>query len=477
MRFVWKGFIPWIEANLQHQLDSVTALLKKVSDLHNDMSQEKLDEVLNSEELTNSFIAWNHNLDHLRNAKGNFPSFWMSYIDMVGDILLGLLRASREGNWQLHLCAMALPMIVSIMRDTFMLTLLRWPISRQTIHKNYEHFANGGFSVQLAADNPFGCIPVDQTTEITLNKDTQTVGRTTKFSQKRGAVKRFYLTAEYRSGFLNQLRDMTEINQSDFHHSELQKPRTEKDEKAVSDVVDVLQNWINPFEESQDIVSLSTATVAPQEIAKDLMEAYNTGEEAYNCFKVERLEEDPPQIKFHDPMKRSRLKTFTSMVKKKRATVSGKSIILKTDRSLFGRMIVIAQSWNLHIRDIFAHPLGPLPWSLATPDGFPRKTTKAKLATHLQKCVANAEAMPNTSATVIDGMSLVQKVGHENATFGNVAAAIHSTVLREGQQSSRIDVVFDTYRETSIKNIKRTQRGEEEGLQLQNISETQMVKQ
>ena len=59
------------------------------------------------------------------------------------------------------------------------------------------------FSVQLAADNPFGCIPVDQTTEVTMNKDTQTVGGTTKFSQKRGAVKCFYLTAEYRSGFLN----------------------------------------------------------------------------------------------------------------------------------------------------------------------------------------------------------------------------------------------------------------------------------
>ena len=42
---------------------------------------------------------------------------------------------------------------------------------------------------------------------------------------------------------------MTEINQSDFHHSELQKPRTEKDDKAVSDVVDVLQNWINPLEQ------------------------------------------------------------------------------------------------------------------------------------------------------------------------------------------------------------------------------------
>jgi len=57
MRLVWKGFIPCTEANRQHQLDSVTALLKIVSDRRNDMSQEKLEALLNSEELTNSFIA------------------------------------------------------------------------------------------------------------------------------------------------------------------------------------------------------------------------------------------------------------------------------------------------------------------------------------------------------------------------------------------------------------------------------------
>ena len=211
MRLVWKGFIPWIEANLQHQLDSVTALLKKVSDRHNDMSQEKLEELLKSEELTNSFIAWNHYLDHLRNAKGNLPSFWMSYIDMVGDILLGLLRASREGNWQLHLCAIRrlIPWCFAYDRLNYARYLHAYfaeMTNLQTDHPQvYEHFANGGFSVQLAADNPFDCIPVDQTTEVNVNKDTQTVGGTTKFSQKRGAVKRFYLTVEYRSGFLNQL--------------------------------------------------------------------------------------------------------------------------------------------------------------------------------------------------------------------------------------------------------------------------------
>ena len=44
-------------------------------------------------------------LEHLRHNNGELSAFWMSYIDMVEDVLLGLLRASREGNWELYLHA------------------------------------------------------------------------------------------------------------------------------------------------------------------------------------------------------------------------------------------------------------------------------------------------------------------------------------------------------------------------------------
>jgi len=33
---------------------------------------------------------------------GNLSAFWMSFVDM-SEILLGIIRASREGNWPLHL--------------------------------------------------------------------------------------------------------------------------------------------------------------------------------------------------------------------------------------------------------------------------------------------------------------------------------------------------------------------------------------
>ena len=50
-------------------------------------------------------------------------------------------------------------------------------------------------------------------------------------------------------------------------------------------------------------------------------------------------------------------------------------------------------------------------------------------------------------------------------------------VLNEGSQSNRIDVVFDTYQEKSIKNSERSVRGEETGHQFQSITSTQIVKQ
>ena len=42
-------------------------------------------------------------------------------------------------------------------------------------------------------------------------------------------------------------------------------------------------------------------------------------------------------------------------------------------------------------------------------------------------------------------------------------------------QSNRIDV-FDTYEEMSIKDMERSYRGEEQGLQFQQITAAQLVK-
>ena len=85
----------------------------------------------------------------------------------------------------------------------------------------HEAFKNGHFSVQLSVDSPFGKTPVNGTTKVMVNKDTQTPGGTTRFSLKPAAVKCYYIAAEYRSASLGQLRHMIQ-GELASKHSDLQ---------------------------------------------------------------------------------------------------------------------------------------------------------------------------------------------------------------------------------------------------------------
>ena len=131
----------------------------------------------------------------------------MSYVDMVEGIVLGLLRAYREGDWDLHLHSIRMMIPWCFAYDKVNYSRYLTPYFAQMTNlgdKNPEvqkAFKESSFSVQLSSSNPFGRIPVDQTTEVTVNKDTQNPGGTTRFSLKHATVQRYYLTAEYRSAF------------------------------------------------------------------------------------------------------------------------------------------------------------------------------------------------------------------------------------------------------------------------------------
>ena len=61
---------------------------------------------------------------------------------------------------------------------------------------------NGGFPCQIGSKNTFDRIPVDQTIEETINKDTQTAGGTKGFSTKINAVTNDYITANDRANYV-----------------------------------------------------------------------------------------------------------------------------------------------------------------------------------------------------------------------------------------------------------------------------------
>ena len=135
-------------------------------------------------------------------------------------------------------------------------------------------------------------------------------------------------------------------------------------------------------------------------------------------------ESEKPVQDFFDPIKKCSLETFTSLMPKPVVKVNKKEVMIKADRTLFGRIAIIDQSRNIHLKVVFFYPLGPFPWRLVDGFGMMRKTNKATIVKAFEKGVIFLESPPVQSATVIDGMALVQKLKVVQMTFGQVADAV-----------------------------------------------------
>ena len=213
MRLAWRRFLPWLETKHSDALVHLeeTLVCTNLRFLWRGFLNY---EMMESQSCEHIFKLLSVYLDYLRQENGALAAFWMSYVDMV-EVMLGLIRASRGGDWMLHLASIhaMIPWCFAYDRLNYARYLpyyhahmSRLAFDHPDVH---ELFMQGkGFSVQLGKNNPFGSIPVDQATEKTFNKNTQTTGGTIGFSLKPGAVSRYYLTSEYRSSFLRQLRNV-----------------------------------------------------------------------------------------------------------------------------------------------------------------------------------------------------------------------------------------------------------------------------
>ena len=100
------------------------------------------------------------------------------------------------------------------------------------------------------------------------------------------------------------------------------------------------------------------------------------------------------------------------------------SIVLKGNRSFFARMLLLAQSRDIDMREVLSHLLGPFPLSIATGLGIMQKTQKSKLMHVIESKGENhiAGTTPDgNNAFIIDGMAHIQKSLKLPSTFGEYA--------------------------------------------------------
>jgi len=105
------------------------------------------------------------------------------------------------------------------------------------------------------------------------------------------------------------------------------------------------------------------------------------------------------EISFHDPIPKLKLATFDSMPISP-VKIGGKEVML------FARLLIVAQTRDRDVQEVFQYSLGPFPWSLASVDGSLCKTVKSKLLETLIEGVKPTD--PPTAALIVDGMAVLQ---------------------------------------------------------------------
>ena len=188
---------------------------------------------------------------------------------------------------------------------------------------------------------------------------------------------------------------------------------------------------LNPFDVYQDgIVCLSSGRVATEEIVKDLLVASEKGENAAQEFIDQRLLSKSVDI--FAPIKSQKLKTFKDQVKQKKKSAAGKEVILRADKKLFSRLLILGQSRKVEMREILSYSLGTVSYPLASADGLLAKTNKSALMDLLENkggdCLV--DQVPVDGTILFDGMAVIQAMRSSPGTFGELAETILQNTLQ-----------------------------------------------
>ena len=203
---------------------------------------------------------------------------------------------------------------------------------------------------------------------------------------------------------------------------------------------------------------LSSGMPAPPEVEKDLLSAEERGSAAFHDLVQQRFV--LRSSSFHQPMRKMSLETFSSQQRKTRihATSRSKTIEIKAERNIFTQLLLLSMENDVSLEKTLAYPMSPVPWALATADGLPTKTDKAKLMHALEKPTQSDDLTTEQCSSVIDGNAFLQSLVALPGCFSELAQKVFTML----PNSVRIDFVTDTYPDQSIKACERMHRGTSE---------------
>ena len=393
--------------------------------------------------------------------------FWWGYMEMVS-ILLMFTRAQREGNWDLHIASFVrmVPFFYRYDHQNY----ARWGTiyiaeMKQLPDEVKKEFAKGNFVVKCSATK-FNEVDPDHAQEW-LNGTGKRAGGIVGITKTSSALLRWSLSFNLRSHLAAKTHEMYGLLSDKTISVESLPSRIKRDNLDEDSLLATFQGFkVFAVDTPGDILqNIATKDLASNEIQESLLQAAALGQQQVLNFVTHRLipsDTEQPMTSFNDPMKRCRALSFQSLYE-----VAGnsndkeKKTVIKADRNILMRLITAYEGGReVDLKSVLSHELMPVPLSLAEMNGSLRTGNKSVLIDKLTdgiNCPESIDLNGKTACLVIDGQALVVSLGKPNdcSSFGDLADTFVQAVLQMGKRYHRIDVVFDRYRQLSIKASTR----------------------
>ena len=248
-----------------------------------------------------------------------------------------------------------------------------------------------------------------------------------------------------------------ENSEHGYHHEEGLSMQKSFKEQAAS-LIQVINELGNPFlEDGNELLVLDTQNVMDESVVNTVRTVESLGKDQYARYCKQVVTDCTHSI--HDPIKKNALPLFSCPHLKAKTRQAGKISLLKNDVALFSRLYIVMQQRSSDMTTFFSHENHPFPPSLSD-CGKLRFGKKSDLLKILMKDIQNDS--PNCiDVKLLDGAAVVHLLPTSNVmTFDEYADVVFVPhIMKQLENSRRVDVVWDTYIPSSIKESTKEKRG------------------
>ena len=418
---------------------------------------------------TLTFENW---CQHMESAHPQFQ-YWSKVLKLEL-LFLQFLRSQREANFQMYVETLGkiIPWMFALNHIHYarwltvhVIDMLRLQSRCPAVNK---HFVEGNFVTQKSS-HKFSTLAHDQVHEqqnAILKGDGGIIGIT----EDQSALKRWMVAGPEISRVLNEFESRyTHKSGEDYRHHEQIHSVQKRFASNTKNVVEAIEEMGNPFlDDSSDLVALDTKLIMSETVVNNMQAAEQLGKTQYEAFVDERISGSSKP--FYDPIQKNNLTLFKSG-KMKTSQKSSKAAAMKSDVQLFSRLYISCQSRDGDLDSFFEHENHPWPPSLAENNTM-RHASKADLMDCLEALAPRPVDAPEVDVTIIDGAALMYILDPKQSnkvvrTFGEFAQLIFLPyILTKLQSVIRLDVVWDVYKDGSLKSCTRELRGTGEPLRV-----------